>query len=294
MNRNVRSLLQQYVDPNIEIIKQRSGLLTLHIKQGQLPDFIIKRFEDIKLLALIGSDSTVMKLIPNFIEELLINILVSVKTSIRKEFYSNQRKIEEMSAKKIYADLKDMNVLTEQDIEFCDSYFGQSNVRNKEIHNKEIRIFESLGGIDLIDPDTGERKRAEQGVVDLIKSSPALLRSLNHNDRVSRVQFEMIRLFAFIMNNASSLSKLNNLPDKDMEAFLASQPKSTKILMKLLNKQPPSKVEKAIKENPEINSYQRVGNDSFELEYKSEKSAAEASLYFLPVTNGQFKMKPIE
>lgn len=294
MNQNVRSFIQNYLDPNKEIIKRRASLFNLTFPQGIIPSFIYKRFEDIKLLSLLGLDSTVMKLIPNFVEEILINLLVSEKTSNKDEFYKNQRKFEGMRAKDIYDELKGLGVLTQEDIDICDEYLGRSNIRNKEIHNKEVKIFESLGGIDLIDPDTGERKRAEQAVVDLIKSSPELLRSLNHNDRVSRVQIEVIRLFAFIVNNSPSLSKLNNLPDKDMEAFLASQPKSTKILMQLLNKEPYSKVEKAIKENLEINSYQRAGNDSFELEYKSEISATEASIYFLPVTNGQFKMKPVE
>lgn len=293
MNQNVRSFIQNYLDPNKEIIKSRASLFNLTFPQGSIPNFIYKRFEDIKLLSLLGSDSTVMKLIPNFVEEILINLLVSEKTSNKDEYYKNQRKIEGMKAKEIYEQLKSFGILTKEDMDFCDEYLGKSNIRNKEIHNKEVKIFEGLGGIDLIDPDTGERRSAEQGVVDLIKSSPELLRSLNHNDRVSRVQIEVIRLFAFIMNNSLLLSKLNNLPDKDMEVFLASQPKSTKILMQLLNMKPYSKVEKAIKDNQEINSYKRVGNDSFELEYKSEISAAEASFYFLPVTNGEFEMKPV-
>mgnify|MGYP003367219839 CR=1 FL=1 len=233
MNKNVRQFYQMYIEPNKQYIIDRKEVLNINVPEN-IPFYIKRRAEDLKTMYLLGMDSTLMKLIPNFIEDILININISVEVRYSEELSKTYKRFERLDGGDILKNLYEKGILNDSDFSFCKRYYGVKyfenggeNIRNNEIHNKEFTRF-SKEKLFLQDEYGNNIQEADEVLRKMIEANPVFFRSLNDNSRGQNIHFEISGLFNLLVNNLAWLIKLMNLESKEQLELYNSMAKSRK------------------------------------------------------------------
>lgn len=124
MNPNVRRFVNDSVIPKKDIIINRNQALDWVIEET-IPDFLVQRLEDIKILFLLGRDNTLLKIIPVFIGEILMSTIIAGKARYQEELSEVHQQYLSKDTKTILAELKSLKLLKESDYQYCLRYSSE-------------------------------------------------------------------------------------------------------------------------------------------------------------------------
>lgn len=236
MNKNVSRFFHKCIEPRSQYIVDRASVLDLNIPEA-IPHYLASRFEDIKIMYMLGMDSTIMKVIPIFLEDILINIAVAVKAKFKEEIPKHYKKFESKYGWEILDLLNNEGVLSERDYLFCKRYYSDNEgtgkglrIRKLEVHNKEFQKFneKTLVGMDPY----GNTHYVEPNLKKALEQTPEFFRAININDTIIQSLGEIIGIYNILVNYANLLSRLNNLPTQSEYELLGSMPRGINFVAK--------------------------------------------------------------
>jgi len=203
--------VNKYIETRKNIIEDRAPIIEWGI-HGDMPSFLTEKMEEIKMMTMLGIDNFVIKCLALFIEEILINILISDEIKQSDEYVTLLSKYKKKYGHEILNMLKSKNLIIDDDYQFCSKYLhdeahGGERLRNIEVHNllsDKISKFEIREEV-LTDLDDFGR----QFIMNTIKSKPGFVH-IGARDMVTReIANEVAKLHDLLNRNVNTLSKIN-------------------------------------------------------------------------------------
>lgn len=209
---------KQFVELEIktrkEVIEDRKRMMSWGL-DSKLPSFFIEKTHELKLMVLLAMDNFGYKCLSIYIEEILMHIIVASEINYADEYITKLQECEKRyrAGHRILSDLKDRNLIHEDDFKYCqrflnDSKDGGERIRNIEVHNlyaEKISSFELRPEVaESINDDFGKNFLENE-----IKSKPSFVH-IGARDMVARqIVSDMAGLHDLLNRNAVLLSKLN-------------------------------------------------------------------------------------
>lgn len=275
MNNHELKFIQQFVQPRLGIIEQRSNAFEWNLSPF-IPGYLLDRAQDIKAMYLMGLDNILGKFLPIFMEDILINIAIGFFADYHEQVSVLQNKYERKHGWEILDDLRRFNVLCDEDEEFCSVFYGAVKVRNNEVHNKELAKFKSKDFV-TINSVNNESSQLDPFYKSHVMNTPWLMRALNTNALVEEIPRYTTGTLNLLQRNVFLLSRPESIGNKEV---FASQKTGEKFIVSVKKLSIINALKQSLELNQLIDKINEHNEDSYLITAKRKITALDVNLPF--------------